>query len=87
MKGLLIIFLLAVYVVCVLAQVGHHYVHILPVLAMGIYIYGLFTAKSAGVSNDIDSSASSPVVTSSDSPVSAPATDFERILPSTYKQE
>jgi hypothetical protein len=85
MKGLLIIFLLAAYVVCVIARVGHHYVHVLPVLAMGIYIYSLFTAKSAGVSNDIDSSSSSPVTSTIDTAV--PATDFERILPNNYKQE
>ncbi len=87
MKGLIIIFLLGAYVVCVLAQVGHHYVHILPVLAMGIYIYGLFTAKSAGVSNDVSSSTSSAVTSPSQPAAEVPATDFERILPNTYKAE
>jgi hypothetical protein len=58
MKGPLIIALLAVYVLFVLARFGGHYVHILAVAAMAVYLYGLFTAKSAGVSNDIDSSSS-----------------------------
>ena len=54
MKGSLIFALLAVYVVFVVTRFGGHYVHLLAVAAIGVYIYGLFTAKSAGVSNDID---------------------------------
>jgi hypothetical protein len=53
MKVILIISLLAVYVFCVIVRVGGHYVHVLPVVAMAIYIYGLFTAESAGIGKDI----------------------------------
>jgi hypothetical protein len=51
-KGPLIIALLALYVFFVLARFGGHFVHILPVMAMAIYIYGLFTSKSAGISSE-----------------------------------
>jgi hypothetical protein len=52
MKTFLIILFLSAYVFCVIARVGGHYVHALPLMAMAIYITGLFTGKSSGVSCD-----------------------------------
>lgn len=49
MKGALILALMATYAFCAMEQVGGHYIHVLPALAMIIYVYGLFTASSAGV--------------------------------------
>jgi hypothetical protein len=74
MKVPLIMALLAVYVLLVLARFGGHYVHVLPVAAVAVYIYGLFTFKSAGVSSDIDSSSSSSISPDIASPADEPLT-------------
>jgi len=52
MKVLFICLLMLTYAACALYRVGGHYIHVLPVMAMMIYIYGLFNAKSAGIGSE-----------------------------------
>ncbi len=49
MKGFVIFALMVAYALCVMFRLGGHYVHILPAVAMVIYVVGLFNYKSAGV--------------------------------------
>ena len=54
MLRVLVFFLGVSYVGCAIAGVGGHYVHILLVLALAVWVYSLFKGKSTGVEIESD---------------------------------